>query len=189
MKLPIFVMTCLSVCLPVSASPAEERSLIFEGIRHSSLRPLVEISSDKASYQLNETAILRASLSTKPHDPSYELDLVANLNGNNLFLERLTDFEFYASLPMVQANTYTFEVQVVFQEKEYARDLIMAIRNLGDEIVQIESELLSETDPERITQLQAQLARKQSLKSSTEAELAQHRSPVGNPTQVQFIAE
>lgn len=174
-------------CLSALSLPLISQAMDFADSGLAS--QILEVSSDKASYQINEVAILRASLSTKPNDPSYELDLVAAINGEEVSLQRITDFEFYAQVPLTQAGAFSFSAQVVLQEKEYARDLILAIQNLTQEIQQLESDLASETDPDRIIQLQNQIARKQSLKASSEAELQSHRSLVGNPSQVQFIVE
>ncbi len=150
---------------------------------------LLEISSDKQNYVVNESAILRASLSTKPADPDFELDLVSTLNGNEQTLQRSTDFEFYAQTTLTAVGSYAWMVQVVLQEKQYAKDLKEAIAGLTQEIQNIDEELLTATDPVRIAQLQAARLRKVELRSATQTELANHRTPVGNPSQITFIVE
>lgn len=146
---------------------------------------VLELRSDKSTYSSGESAVLRASLDTRPADQNFEFDLVSNLNGVGLSVERTTDFEFFSySAPLV-AGDYTWEVTMVLQDKRYARDLKASILYFTQKIQAIDEEL-GTAPPEEVPDLEARKARYLSLKNAAEIELENHRTIITGPKTLQF---
>lgn len=146
---------------------------------------VLELRSDKNTYSVGEAAVLRASLDTKPSDVNFEFDLVSELNGVALSVERTTDFEFFAYSSPLFAGDYVWEVTMVLQDKRYARDLKASILYFTQKIQQIDAEL-GAAPPEEIPDLEARKARYISLRSAAEQELQSHRTIITGPKTLQF---
>lgn len=143
--------------------------------------PLASLSSNKAEYAVGESAVLRASLATKPADENYELDLISTLNEESLPTERTTDFQMFATALNLAAGSHTWAVTVVLQDKRYARDLKASLNYFNAKIAEIDEALATETDPVEIARLQERRARYLSLHEAATAELSNHRTAVAGP--------
>jgi hypothetical protein len=139
---------------------------------------ILTISSDKAEYLVGEVPELQASVVTRPLSPDFEFDVVGELNEQPLPVERVSDFEFSSTAPGLSAGSYTWDVTLVIQDKRYARDLKASITYFDGQIDTIEDQLLTETDPGVIEQLEAEKARFESLKAAAESELVAIRTVV-----------
>lgn len=164
----------LSIFLLIPSAQAWEAPSVLS----SALTEILQVRSDKPAYTVGESAILRATLSTKPESSDYEFDIVAQLNGVDLPITRTTDFELFSLVEDLQVGTYAWDVNVVIQDAHYARDLKEALAFYEVELADIADRLSTETDPDTIANLQAKQERYTSLHEAALSELSRIRTVV-----------
>lgn len=137
---------------------------------------IASLAANAVSYSVGAHAVLMAYLPIQPDDLNYEFHLSAQFADQDIKVVRVTDSEAFSSTTaFTQPGTYKWVVNVYLQEKQAAHDLEAAIHFYRNEISQLQMQLSSETDPAVIAQLQAQIARDQSLATSAQGELSAGR--------------
>lgn len=139
---------------------------------------IVDLTVDKSFYVAGNKALLTAVLASKPDNANMEFDLTATLNAVNLPLNRVTEHSFYAQTQALAQGSYNWTVKVFLQDARFARDLKISMQSFTDRIAAIDAALLTETDPTKIANLQAERAQKVDLRLACESQLAAIRSQV-----------
>ena len=147
---------------------------------------LIQISSDRATYAAGDTAILRAMLLTKPDNANFEFEALGKLNGVDLPLERITEFESFSLAQDLEPGVYTWSVEIVIQDGRLARDLKESIAYFTARIAEIDAELATEPPPERVEELLAAKAQVERLAAVTSLELTRIRTKVHGPVTIDF---
>lgn len=160
-------------------------ALSFSAVAQAETK-IVEIFSSKSVYNLGETVILRSMLLTKPDNENYELEVLGDLGGNPLSLERVTEFESFAAVEGLTPGTYTFSANVVIQDARLARDFKESIRRFQEKIAAIDAELATNPPPDRVEELLAEKARFEQLLQTTQGELSRIRTKIHGPVTLNF---
>ena len=150
---------------------------------------LIRLTSDKSVYTSTENPILRATLNSRPDNTDFQFDIIATLNGANIPTERVTDYMMFSKASSLASGDYTWAVTVVLQDARYARDLKATIKYYENRISDINQQLLTETDPQIITQLNNQKNQFQGIITASQSELNQIRTQVSDPVQLQFSVQ
>lgn len=163
-------------------------TLLFSSFTQADTK-IVELSTDRAVYSAGDNAVLRAMLFTRPDNHSLELEVLGNLNGVSLPVERVTDFEHFSTARGLEVGSYTWTVEVFIQDARLARDLKNTVSYAADKIVEIDQELATNPPPERVEELLIQKARYERLKATAEAELLTIRTKIHGPVGISFQVE
>jgi len=145
---------------------------------------LVVLSSDKAAYQIGEKAVLSARLTTKPDNQNLEFDLVGSIDGTEIPIQRVTDFDFYSTTAFTAIGQKKWRITVYIQDARVARDLKISIASFIARISEIDLLLQTETDPAKRDQLLQEKARTQQFLAASEAQLISIRSKIYGPVQL-----
>lgn len=148
--------------------------------------PVVQLSTDRSYYDIDDKAVLRAMLTSKPDNSTMEFDVEGKLNGVLFPISRVTDFEFFSVTDPLSAGDYTWETVVYLQDARLARDLKLSISCFTSEIAKIDLALETEVDPVKIEELQAKKAKYQALMASSQNQLNAIRTQVYGPVSIQF---
>jgi hypothetical protein len=146
----------------------------------------VQITKNKASYTVGETAQIRMRMLSIPESPGYEFYLSAKKGATPVEVKKVTDTEFYSLLPSLTAGNHSFAVETYLQDKQLAAAFNQAIANYDAEIALINDLLEDETDPQVIEDLEAERAFKQSRKAEVSAKLTSIRRKVDGPVSIQI---
>lgn len=142
---------------------------------------VVAFSSDKALYQVGDKAILSARLITKPDNPNLEFDLVSKLNGVEIPIQRVTEFDFYSTATLSTVGSNPWRVIVYIQDARLARDLKASIAGFNARIAAIVQELEENQDPVKEQELLDEKAQHERFLAASQAQLTSIRSQVYGP--------
>ena len=142
---------------------------------------VVAFSSDKSSYQVGDKAILGARLITRPDNPNLEFDLVSKLNGVEIPIQRVTEFDFYSTATLSTVGSNPWRVTVYIQDARLARDLKASIVAFSARIAAIDEELEQNEDPLIEQELLDEKAQQERFLAASQAQLTGIRSQVYGP--------
>lgn len=150
---------------------------------------IVELRSDKTVYAEGENPVLRADFLSKPDNTDFQFDILGTLNGTELAVDRVTDYQMFSQPRDLEPGTYTWEVTVVIQDARYARDLKESIAYYENLISTLEAQIAVETDPEALAALERRRDEAVQIKTAAESELNRIRKPVLAPLSLSFTVE
>ncbi len=164
-------------------------SLFFSSLPAFADTKLIQLSSDKTTYAAGETAVLRAMLLSEPENTDFEFEALGQLNGADLPMDRITQFESFANVANLQAGAYTWTVNIYLQDARLARDLKASIDFYNGKIANIDAELVTNPPPERVAELEADKAEDQSLITAAQNQLTANRTFVHGPETISFTVQ
>ncbi len=164
-------------------------SLVFLSTTVLAQTKVIEVKSDKLIYSTTETPVLRATLFAKPDNSDFQFDIIAKLNGTEIKTDRVTDYEMFSNPKNLTVGVYTWVVTLVTQDARYARDLKTTIKYYENKNITIDQQLLTETNPTVIANLQAQKTQNLNIIAASKSELNNIRTPVLNPVSTTFTIQ
>lgn len=150
---------------------------------------VIELKSDKSIYNVGDIPVLKATLFSKPDNSDFQFDVSALLNDVEIKTDRITDFQIFSAPKNLSVGTYNWVVTVVIQDARFATDLKSIIKYYDDKIIDIDTELLTATDPNIIADLMAKKTEYQNIISASQQQLNSIRTPVLQPVSLQFTVQ
>lgn len=145
-----------------------------------------DLQVNQESFLVGDTAIFHAQVFGKPENPDFEFDVLLQLNSSSVPVTRASDFSFLGRSQLLNSGTQTVSATVYMQDKSYAAQLKISIQNFQQKIQLAQDQLEEETDPERIGELNAEIAKYTQLKNAAEAQLSSIRTKVRGPISRNF---
>lgn len=172
MKLVSFLL-CAFFALPIPGVYAAE---------------LVSLTSNKSSYAVGESAILRTQFSVRAQGPDLEYFVSGNVNGEPVSFSAVAEDDFFAvSSPFSVSGTYLVQAQGFIQDKRQASEISGSITFFENRNLEITELLETETDPELLASLVAERDRNEFLIERLSAELNSLRKPVGSAKEISVL--
>lgn len=140
-----------------------------------------ELELNQESYLAGETAIFHARIYGKPENPDFEFDLSMEMNSVSLPITKASDFSYFSRSENLAPGTQSVSATLYIQDKNYANQLKLSIQTYQQKIQSAQDQLEEETDPERIGELNAEIAKYSQLKNAAEAQLSSIRTKVRGP--------
>jgi hypothetical protein len=139
---------------------------------------LVDLSANRSSYMVGQIAILKATVAYPPTDDSSELYFEARLNGEPIKIVKTSDTTAQSLTPTFStAGSDDFEVDVYLQNKYVAQGLQEGIDFYSlKEIPRLQNCLLTETDPAKIAEINAEVATDTDRLNAAREALVKNRS-------------
>jgi hypothetical protein len=153
---------------------------------HTIKADLFKISSNKSVYLVNEKPLLKATVFSKPENTDYQFDIHTELNNQIISSDRVTDYQMFSLPQNLVAGLYTWKVTLVIQDARYARDLKTTIKYYQNQIIDIDTKLLTETNPQVILDLQNQKTENLNIIQSAQSELQSIQTIVAPSQTIQF---
>lgn len=184
---------------PLDYTRAQVLSIIDSLLpRGEALRPLVpfpqnsfvELSVDKDNYQAGEHSVATARLLTRPTNP--ELEFVVELELDGARQKSIRDADrgsWTAQSVRLGHGVHTWSARVFQQSKRSARAWEEAIRNYEQEKFNLELTLQDETDPEKMAEIQAEIAKVETRIIEARNQLSSIRREIGQLLEVPVWSE
>ena len=163
--------------------------LFLSQISFAQQTKVIELKSDKAIYATTENPILKATLFSKPDNTDYQFDITATLNGQNIDVDRITDYQMFSSPKNLIVGAYTWTVTMVIQDAKYAKDLKTTIKYYENQISILDAQIAVTTDPVTLATLQARRIDYLDIKSAAAQQLQSIRRPVLAPVSLTFTVQ
>jgi hypothetical protein len=149
----------------------------------------VNLSADKTSYAVGNTASILMRYLTNPENKDLEFVTTATFDGAALTVTALSNGEAYATTPALTSGTHTVVAAVYLQDKSLAASLNAAINYYMQDIVSVNASIANTTDPTRLASLNSELALDEDRLSATESELSSIRTPLDGSATLQIQAQ
>lgn len=151
-----------------------------DGSRTNPAAELIQLSSNKTTYAVNEIATFQVKFLTQPQNPLKEFYVRSTLAGVAMDIDRVSENLGYTVAKLSEVKTYVWQVKVYLQDKDVVADLYESIDNWYNENAELDKRIVRTIEVAKINELKNLKARNLDLIQGAKASINENRTLVGS---------